>query len=235
MAFGAMVGWLTGYFINVMAEVVPGDARRAGSSRSTRLRLTVPAVIRCAQTFSVPESLRLNFMVESVTALLFAVIWSQSLSIFALTTQSLLGAFLILVAVIDLRYHLVLNILIFPAMVLTLLGHMLTPGANVVSALLGGAFGLAIFALAAFVRPGQLGGGDVKLATLIGLVFAFPSALWALMVGVFVGGIASIWLLTSQRATAQSQMAYAPFLVFGALVALLYNPVPLLMQHFVGF
>jgi leader peptidase (prepilin peptidase)/N-methyltransferase len=100
--------------------------------------------------------------------------------------------------------------------------------------LLGGAFGFAIFALAAFVRPGGLGGGDVKLATLIGLVFGFPNALWALMIGIFVGGTLAIFMLLSHRGDSKSEIPYAPFLCLGALVALYYNPVPLILYPFIG-
>ncbi len=141
-----------------------------------------------------------------------------------------LCAFFILVAIIDLRYHLVLNALIFPAMALTLLVRYAS-GANMLGVLIGGAFGFAIFALAALVRPGGLGGGDVKLATLIGFVFGFPNALWALMVGVLAGGVVTIFLLLSHRGNAKSMMPYAPFLSFGALVALVFNPVSLLIGH----
>ncbi|MBI5033778.1 MAG: prepilin peptidase [Chloroflexi bacterium] len=262
-ALGLGVGWLVGYWISVIVDFLPRYSSSGLSQRHIRnpfsgepikkqgrnnrvngffQRFTMPAIIQFAQALAarkswsgLPSVLKLNLAVEVVTAILFAIIWTQALSTTLLAMQSLLCAFLILVAMMDLRYRLVLNILIFPAMVLALLMRALTPGTSWLAVLLGGLFGFAIFALVAMLRPGQLGGGDVKLATLIGLVFAFPDALWALLIGVLAGGVASVWMLASGRGNAQTQIAYAPFLVFGALVALFFNPVPLLMYRFQGF
>ena len=237
-ALGLVSGWFVGYVISVLADFLPRYSSTETQYRSTALRCSMPAIIQFAQAIAARESLsnviKLNLAVEVITSILFAAVWAQS-SLLSLAMSSLLCAFLILVAVIDLRYRLVLNILIFPAMALTLIVRAIMPGASLLAVLLGGAFGLAIFALVALLRPGQLGGGDVKLATLIGLIFAFPNALWALLIGVLAGGVASVWLLTNRRGNAQTQIAYAPFLVFGALVALLYNPVPSLMYRLIGF
>ena len=127
--------------------------------------------------------------------------------------------FFLLVASIDLRCRLIPNALVYPAAAATLLVHAPSPGVGLPMALLGGVFRLAPFLLAALLRPGDLGGGDVKLATLIGLV------LWALGVGVLAGGITAVVLLLHPGWERQSQIPYAPFLCTGAIVALLYNPL----------
>lgn len=157
-----------------------------------------------------------------------------------------LCSFFILIAIIDLRYRRVPNALVVPATALTILMRVTTPGTNMLSVLLGGVLGFGIFALAALVRPGSLGGGDIKLAGVIGLIFGFPNFLWALFVGVSAGGLAVMWLLFAQpfcrvrvprpgqRVQArnwnyQSQIPYTPFLSFGAIFALFYNPLYLIL------
>jgi prepilin signal peptidase PulO-like enzyme (type II secretory pathway) len=177
---------------------------------------------------------RLDLGVNVLTAVLFAWVWGRPASLGESVGLSLLCSFLVLVAIIDLKYRLVLNVMVWPAAALALLIRYISPGTNILAVLLGGAFGFAIFALAAFVRPGGLGGGDVKLATLIGLVFGFPNALWALMIGIFVGGTLAIFLLLNHRGDSRSEIPYAPFLCLGALVALYYNPVPLILYPFMG-
>jgi prepilin signal peptidase PulO-like enzyme (type II secretory pathway) len=81
-----------------------------------------------------------------------------------------------------------------------------------------------------------LGGGDVKLALLIGLALGFPTVLWALLVGVGSGAVTAVTLLIISRRQPQkqawnrkSQIPYAPFLCLGAIIALLYNPLPFLL------
>ena len=72
-----------------------------------------------------------------------------------------------------------------------------------------------------------MGGGDVKLAALIGLVVGFPGVLWALTLGIVAGGITALLLVLFPRWELGSHMPYSPFLCFGVVIALLYNPLPL--------
>jgi prepilin signal peptidase PulO-like enzyme (type II secretory pathway) len=166
-----------------------------------------------------------------VSAGFAAYLWAR----FGETGQSLLlgglYGFLLLITLIDLKYRLVLNLLTYPALALTLAVQAVTRRSEVGAALVGAALAFSMFFLAALLRPGDLGGGDVKLAALIGLWFGFPSALWALLVGVGLGGAAAASLALAARRDGRTQpgrihLPYAPFLCLGALAALLYNPVP---------
>jgi prepilin signal peptidase PulO-like enzyme (type II secretory pathway) len=166
-----------------------------------------------------------------VSAGFAAYLWAR----YGASGQSLLlgglYGFLLLITLIDLKYRLVLNLLTYPALALTLAVQAVLRRPEMGAALVGAGLAFSIFFLAALLRPGDLGGGDVKLAALIGLWFGFPSALWALLVGVGVGGVAvaSLALAKGRDQNARSgigHLPYAPFLCLGALAALLYNPVP---------
>ncbi len=133
-------------------------------------------------------------------------------------------SFLLLIAVIDLRYQLVLNVLIYPAAVAALLLRFVPPGENALTTLLGGAVGLTFFSLVALLRRGGMGAGDVKLAALIGLMVGFPQVVWALTLGILAGGVAALFLLLTQLKELKSYMPYAPFLCLGAAITLVYNP-----------
>ena len=113
-------------------------------------------------------------------------------------------------------------------MVVTLLLRYMLPGSGAVTALVGGAIGLALFLLTALLRPGGLGAGDVKLPTLIGLILGFPQVLWALTLGILTGGITALLLILSRRRGPRSYIPYAPFLCLGAVFSLVYNPLHLI-------
>lgn len=181
---------------------------------------------RPAKSFSV------NVAVELLTAGLFSYLALRSgLSLNSLML-GLIGIFLILIALIDLRYRVILNVLIIPAAMVTLLLGLALREINLLGVLLGGGFGLAVFAFASFVRPGELGAGDVKLATLIGLTFGFPNVIMPLLVGVFAGGAAALVLILTRRGNRSTQIPYAPFLCMGALIGILYNPLaPFYLQR----
>jgi prepilin signal peptidase PulO-like enzyme (type II secretory pathway) len=168
-----------------------------------------------------PGPLLANIGVELATACLFEYVWLR----FGLSANSLLlqfiGSFLILIAAIDLKYRVILNVLLLPAGIVTLLVSLLFGTPSLISVLLGGGFGLAIFASAALFRPGQLGAGDVKLAALIGLVFGFPDVIIPLLIGIGGGGAIALSLIMARHGSRSTRIPYAPFLCLGALIALL--------------
>jgi leader peptidase (prepilin peptidase) / N-methyltransferase len=141
--------------------------------------------------------------------------------------------FFVLIALMDLRYRLVLNVLVFPAALIALACQAIPPGRHTLMALAGGAMGLLFFLVAALAKPGGMGMGDVKLAALIGLVVGFPQVLWTLTLGIVAGGIAALLLVVTRRATLKSGIAYAPYLCFGVILTLLYDPLPWLFSLFV--
>jgi len=168
--------------------------------------------------------------VELLTAVLFAYLWGRFGPSWRLLLLALGCSFLLLVAIIDLRYRRVLNVLLYPAMAATLALHSLPSQGDTFAALLGGAVGLLPFLLVALVRPGGIGPGDVKLAFLIGLMVGFPQVVWALSLGILAGGVVALILLLTQRRGLESRIPYAPFLCFGAVLTLIYGPLPLFLS-----
>ncbi|MCG7414318.1 prepilin peptidase [Microbacterium aurum] len=84
---------------------------------------------------------------------------------------------------------------------------------------IGGAALFAFYWLLRAIRPGGMGGGDVKLAGVLGAALGFIG--WgALIVGAFaaflVGGIVGIALMIGGRATRKTAIPFGPFMVIGA-------------------
>jgi len=81
------------------------------------------------------------------------------------------------------------------------------------------------------------GAGDVKLALFIGLVTGLPGVIFALVIGIFLGGLFAgaylLWMvLVRRRYSAFTAIPYGPFLVVGALVMMLYGPA--VIQWYAG-
>lgn len=142
-----------------------------------------------------------------------------------------LALLLVLIAAVDAKHRVVPNAIIYPAGAAALIVSIAPQGRGIGPAVLGGLFGFAPFLLAAALRPGGLGGGDVKLAGFIGLAFGFPYVLWALILGVAVGGLAAAYLMLAEGRGRVYTIPYAPFLCLGAVVALLYDPLPTLLSQ----
>jgi len=95
--------------------------------------------------------------------------------------------------------------------------------AALVRALLGGlALGAAYLALG-LLSGGQLGGGDVKLAGLLGLVLGWsgwPVLIAGACLGFFLAALTGIALLATRRITRHAALSFGPFMLTGALIAL---------------
>jgi leader peptidase (prepilin peptidase) / N-methyltransferase len=83
------------------------------------------------------------------------------------------------------------------------------------------AFGAALFLfVAALVYPSGMGMGDVKLALLLGAVLG-RNVTVGLMVGLLAGLVLALVLFATKGMAARKlKVPFAPFLAFGAIVAL---------------
>jgi len=143
-------------------------------------------------------------------------------------------ALFLLILVVDLEHRRVLNVVVYPMACIGLVLTFARQDIAFSSALIGGLIGFAIFFLFFLVRPGGLGAGDIKLAGLIGILVGFPSVLVALVAAILLGGLGTVFLLLSRRIGLRGTMAYAPYLSFGAMLALIHGPaiVAWYLAHF---
>lgn len=151
---------------------------------------------------------------------------------------SLFGLLMLLIFVYDLRHQIIPNVIVVPAVVLALVvllyqfvlfsNHatlQLTPwSADPESYLLAaGVLGLFFLALSAVSRGTWIGGGDIKLAALIGLLLGWPYALVAVMLAYILGSLYAIILLVTKQATMKTSIAFGPMLVIGYFMAAFYG------------
>jgi len=185
-------------------------------------------------------------MIELATGLAFAGVtwWCLETLRLASLTQSpgsvelgagfwpVLAAYLYLAAisialtVIDIDTRRLPNSIVLPsylvlAVLFTLTGLLGAPWDAVLRAAVGGAGLFAFYYLLRVVKPGGMGGGDVKLAGVLGAALGWIG--WgALVVGAFaaflVGGVVGLTLLATRRATRTSAIPFGPYMVIGAWI-----------------
>lgn len=173
-------------------------------------------------------------VMEILTALIFAGLVHHYGPGWDFFVAAVFASFLLVVAVIDLDYHLIFNKMTYPAIVLSVvaavIGHAGIPGETwmnrLVASLLGAAALYLVFLFMAtlgrlLLRGEVLGQGDVKLAAVIGAYFSFWKAAEALLLGFVVAGMVSLVLLILGRVRLKTQTAFGPYLVIGALLVLL--------------
>lgn len=134
-------------------------------------------------------------------------------------------------AVIDAREHRLPNRIVLPTLVasLSLVGVealVLASGERAVRALLGMLILGGFYLLLGIGSRGGIGGGDVKLAALLGVVLGWHG--WqALALGTIVAfvlaSLYAIVLMSSRRATSKTRIAFGPWMLLGASLAIALN------------
>ncbi len=132
---------------------------------------------------------------------------------------------LVFVACFDLATRRVPNRVTIPAAIaLVVLRAAFAPSA-LPATLVAGAAAFAFFLLVFMLTRGGIRMGDGKLAALAGLPLG-KAALPALLIGTIAGGFASLLVLLARRGTRGQTIAYAPYLCFGAALAILAFKLP---------
>jgi prepilin signal peptidase PulO-like enzyme (type II secretory pathway) len=172
----------------------------------------------------------------ALSAVVFAVYGYEITSLPVLLVRSIFVLVLVQVIFFDFEHHLILDRVMFPAMVLAFLVT-LSPlissslglwhqpwyagiGMGVAAGLLFLLLGLAGSAL---FRAEALGFGDVKLALFMGLLLGWPYTLTALFYGVLLATVGAIAYIVTHRSM-KGTIAYGPYLAAGALLVLLRLP-----------
>ena len=171
-----------------------------------------------------PISLRLP-IVEGITGVLFTFLyWKFGLEL-ELGISLVYACLIIIIFVIDLENQLVLDKVIYPGIALAFAFSFFWPGLGVISALEGGALGLAVIALIVIIYPPGMGWGDVKMSALVGLMTGFPLVSIALLLSVISGGLIGAILLAFKIKGRKDPIPFAPFLATSAMVVLLWGKV----------
>ena len=131
------------------------------------------------------------------------------------------AAFLIAIAVYDARHHRIPNVAIYPAILVATSVAFVRPDGPSWSFLLAGLSAAAFFIAIGAISPGAMGGGDTKLAALIGLVAGWPGVLVAVFIAFAVGAAVGLLLIAVGRLNRRQALPFAPALALGAAGAAL--------------
>jgi leader peptidase (prepilin peptidase) / N-methyltransferase len=161
-------------------------------------------------------------VLEGIAAAVLAALAAHFGWTLKLAIASIYAGLLLTVAYIDINHRLVLNRLTYPgtlmAIILSLGWTSFSTYLHPLNALLGALLGLLMFGALQILGRGAMGMGDTKLAILIGAMVGFPNVLSTLLLGVLLGGLGALFFLVVLRRGRKTYMAYAPYLVAGAIL-----------------
>jgi leader peptidase (prepilin peptidase)/N-methyltransferase len=156
-------------------------------------------------------------LVEVTTAALLTALWVREGPTIQFAAAAMFVLMLIAIFFVDLDHRIVPNAITYPG---TLLGLLLAvPQGRVLDALLTAAGAGAFFLLIAVISRGGMGGGDIKLAAMMGAFLGWPAIAFALLVAFTTGALAGVYLIASGRRSRKDPIPFGPSLAAGALIA----------------
>ena len=136
----------------------------------------------------------------------------------------LLGLGLIAVTFTDLEHLLIPDRITLPGIAVGFLSQLYPAPRALIGAIAGALLAGAIFYGIALVSRGGMGGGDVKLAAMIGAFVGWQRVLVAIFLAVVAGGIMGLALLLTGRKRRKDPLPFGPFLALGGLLSALWGP-----------
>ena len=134
----------------------------------------------------------------------------------------LLGLLVVLTAT-DLEQRRLPHIVLDPLIVAAAAFVPFNPGVEPLMALIGAAAAVGFLGALALVVRGGLAVGDLYLVAPIGLMLGWPAIFTALFGAAFLAAATSVALLVARRVGLRSYIPFGPFLVGGAVLALLID------------
>jgi leader peptidase (prepilin peptidase) / N-methyltransferase len=250
-----ILGWIAGLFINYVSDVLPFTRRlsqpvcpHCHAPFSWKDYLTLRSCPNCRSA----RSLR-TWLVQILTTTAFVYFWLFPSKALGIPLGMLVIVYFAIITVIDLEHRLILHPTSLAGALLGLIvgtsihsradGLLLGAGKS----LLGGLFGFGVMfvlyqlgTLVARYRARKmkaegkapddeeaLGGGDMYLAGVLGLMLGWPFIWDALLLGVLLGGLVSflflVVLFLRRRYSSEALMTfipYGPYFIFGAFYLL---------------
>jgi prepilin signal peptidase PulO-like enzyme (type II secretory pathway) len=253
-----VLGWVAGLFINYVSDVLPRTRRFSQPTCSgcqTHFTWTDYLTLRACRNCGKPRNLR-TWLVQILAVAFFVYFWMVPSKALGFPLGAVVLVYFGIITVIDLEHRLILHPTSLAGAALGLIVGIFIYSrkyallGSVGISLLGGLAGFGImfllyqfgtlvarFRARKMQAAGQaddeeeaLGGGDVYLTGVLGLMLGWPAILAALVYGVLLGGLASIifivGLLVRRRYASEALMTfipYGPYFIIGASL-LLFRP-----------
>lgn len=243
--FIALIGLIVGSFLNVVIlrlhegkQFTKGRSACPHCKHQLGVLELIPVVSwivlrgkckNCGKPISIQYPL-----VELATAALFVALYLSHIpatygNLIVLLLWAYITASLIVLAVYDLRWYLLPDKVMLPIIIpaaailvsqFALTGHYKTALYPLGAALI---FGGGFYALAAVSKGRWMGGGDIKLAFVMGLLLGLQKTALAMLIAFWGAALIGILLIVAGRRKRSDHIPFGPFLIAGTLAAYFYG------------
>jgi leader peptidase (prepilin peptidase) / N-methyltransferase len=162
-------------------------------------------------------------VMELTTGVLFAfAFWEIGLS-FELIVTILFISMLVIITVSDLAYMLIPDKVLLFFGVLLIIARAFSPLDPWWDSIIGAVGGFGILLLIAILSKGGMGGGDIKLFAVLGLVLGIIPTLLTLFLAAFIGAIVGVIHLRRSKQGRKTPVPFGPSIALAAIIVYFYG------------
>lgn len=170
---------------------------------------------------------------ELLTGLLFAfAYWQLGWSIEFIVALFFISL-LVIIVVSDIAYMLIPNKVLLFFLPFLIIGRVLSPLTPWWDCAVGAVVGFGILYSIAVISNGGMGGGDIKLFFLIGLVLGTMHTLLTLFIAAVIGMIVGLVVLTKNKQGRKTPIPFGPSIALAAIIVYFYGDS--LIDWYLGF
>ncbi|WP_186576260.1 prepilin peptidase [Aquibacillus kalidii] len=162
-------------------------------------------------------------VMELVTGVLFAFSFYTLGFQWELLTALFMCSLYSIIIVSDLKYMLIPNRVLLFFLPFFIVMRIIVPLDPWWSPVIGAVSAYLLLALIIIVSKGGMGGGDMKLLALLGIVLGFQGVLLAFLLATLYGTIISIALLSMKIIKRKEPFPFGPFIVLGSLTSYFFG------------
>ncbi|MDI6801922.1 MAG: prepilin peptidase [Thermodesulfovibrionales bacterium] len=139
---------------------------------------------------------------------------------------------MIVITFIDMDFQIIPDVITLPGIVIGLLSasflvldpftHLLTI-VGFKNSLTGLLLGGGLFYLIAVLSKGGMGGGDIKMMSMVGAFMGWKAVLLTTFIGSLTGSIVGIFLMIFKGKGRKTKIPFGPFLALGAIITLFFG------------
>ncbi|TQR14831.1 prepilin peptidase [Psychrobacillus soli] len=162
-------------------------------------------------------------VMELATGLLFAFAYSQMGLSIELLVALLFISLLVIITVSDIAYMLIPDKILLFFLVPLIIVRIFSPLNPWWDSIVGAAMGFGVLFLIAMLSKGGMGGGDIKLFFVIGVVLGVNDTLLTLFLASVIGTVIGIITLKKAKKGRKTPIPFGPSIAIAAIVAYFYG------------
>ncbi|MCM3710765.1 prepilin peptidase [Sporosarcina luteola] len=160
---------------------------------------------------------------EFLTGVLFAFSYYHIGFTYELIIALLFVSLLVIITVSDYAYMLIPDKVLLPFAIALLFLRWPIPTTPWWDSLLGAAVGFTVLYLIAVVSKGGMGGGDIKLFFVIGLVLGTVNTLLTLFLASLIGSVVGLYVLKKTGKGRKTPVAFGPSIAAAAVISYFFG------------